>query len=199
MHPQIDLDHDGCEQYNRNFQGYTRNQRGHHYYTALQEFYKNSNDNTKIATTRNPLASSFIHRFDEVQFSPHDHTIMFQSKQGRAAIFGEEEDQTISITTSKTKNKKEQQPKKRDGNKEVDVKMAPSSSSLVFLSSWWLSSSIVMIILSILIGIVAIVLVPRRRYHCCVPRNDDARHYNPIFSIADVFDEDNDLDPCSRE
>ena len=38
MHPQIDLDHDGCEQYNRNFQGYTRNQRGHHYYTA---HYKN--------------------------------------------------------------------------------------------------------------------------------------------------------------
>ena len=81
----IDLDHDGCEQYTRNFQGYTRNERGRHYYAALQHYFNHS-----ISSSSSPSSSSssqLIHKMFVVPYSPHDHMIMFQ--QGREAIFGD--------------------------------------------------------------------------------------------------------------
>ena len=95
----IDLDHDGCEQYTRNFQGYTRNERGHHYHEALQHYFHDANTTTSATATvmdhsissSSTLSSSsqLIHKLFVVPYSPHDHTIMFQSKEGHEAIFGD--------------------------------------------------------------------------------------------------------------
>ena len=76
----IDLKNDNCETYNTNFQGYTRNERGHHYWKSITNYFSKQKQHGKL-----------IHQFYEVPLSPHDHTIMFQSKEGREAIFGKEE------------------------------------------------------------------------------------------------------------
>jgi hypothetical protein len=81
----IDLNNDNCETYNSNFQGYTRNERGHHYWKSITNYFNSTIDASSKKQKHPP---KLIHRFYEILLSPHDHTIMFQSKEGREAIFG---------------------------------------------------------------------------------------------------------------
>ncbi len=60
---------DSCE--TSIFQGRNRQERAKRYVQALQEYFQRE-----------------IHQFYIIQGSPHDHTLMFQSKEGRIAILG---------------------------------------------------------------------------------------------------------------
>jgi len=66
---------DSCETYN--FQGSTRNERAKRYFYSLKEYFKEES------------TSSLLHQqLHQVSGSPHDDTLMFQSKPGLEAIFG---------------------------------------------------------------------------------------------------------------
>jgi pimeloyl-ACP methyl ester carboxylesterase len=113
------------------FQGRNRNQRAKHYYRALQQYFHGTLSDSDLpkeerydhafqdAKTRTVTIynRSHVHSFHQVAGSPHDHSLMFQSPAGRAAIFGgskwsdidlndKDEKQQASNTTSITSDPK---------------------------------------------------------------------------------------------
>ena len=91
---------DHCETYS--FQGDNRNERAKRYFTALSEYFRQTNGFGRSSIIE--ADTKLIHEFEEIPGSPHDHTLMFQSEAALKAFYGSGCQNSVGVTEMKNFN-----------------------------------------------------------------------------------------------